>query len=123
MKRALLCTRRRTACLFELEVCGERLPAIEGQIQRVAAGRCGRGPVVDVLPGRGVIAQARTAGCGCLEWITAVARKGGARHALICGGCNRGHRADVIAIGIGQTPFDWICPAGFARIEDRSIIH
>src|SRR6516165_1701499 len=68
--------------LGQVEVGGEHLAAVEGQEQRVAAAARG-GPVVDVLVGGGVIAQAGRAGRRGLQGVGGVGGKRRARGGLV----------------------------------------
>ena len=61
--------------LPQIELRLEYLAAIERQEQVVAAGLGRRGPVVDVLVGAAVVAQARTAAGGGGESAVRIARK------------------------------------------------
>src|SRR5437868_7021066 len=71
---------RRGAWLGEIEVGGEDLAAVQRQEQREAAFGARRRPVVDVLVGRAVVAQARAAGrlrLQCIGRVTAQRAAGG----------------------------------------------
>src|SRR4051794_29716693 len=73
--------------LLQLEVCLEGLIRGEGKGQSVAAGLRRRCPVVDVLVGRGVVAEAGTAGgCRVDEFIRRAAGKSVASRGFVSDG-------------------------------------
>ena len=101
----------------------EHLAAIEHQKQVVAACLTGRGPIIDVLVGAAVVAQARTASRGDREGVGRTARKRAARDALASDGLDGRERADEGAGGIPQLPLEGVGPPRFAGVDGGWIGH
>jgi hypothetical protein len=107
--------------LPQIELRLEHLAAIERQEQVVAAGLGWRGPVVDVLVGAAVVAQARSAGRGGRESAGWIARKVAAIDGLVGDGFDGREGADVGAAGILQLPFEGVGPARHAAVHRRRV--
>ena len=81
----------------------------------------GVGPVVDVLVGAAVVAQARTAAGGGGESAGRIARKVAAIDGLVGDGLDGREGADVGAAGILQLPFEGVGPARHAAVHRRRV--
>ena len=117
-ERALGLAPRVPLTSLQIEVRLEYQAAVEREEQG-AAPAARRRPVVDVLVGCGVVAQARPARHAGRKRVGRVAGERGTAGLLVGDVLDCTQGTDVVAIGVLELPFDRIGPAGLAGVHRR----